>query len=212
MTEREPVTAEDLVTCGNAVQKVLQEIPGGLWTAKPPNMTWTRLVTASHICGALLFYATQLANGSPTYTQTINQNESLMTGENLPELVKAQSMLLAAVSRGVPPNARAWHGSGSPDSEGYLAMGCAEVLLHCWDIVGGTGHVFSGDDTIASRIVQRLFPWSPTDTPGWQTLLFATGRGELAGHESPGQNWEWQNAPLDEWDGNERRSDRWVGR
>jgi hypothetical protein len=175
-------------------------------------MDWTRHHTAFHICGALQFYATQLAVGSPEFAPTVRLNPDAMNAEDLPGLLKSQSILLAQVARGVAKETRGFHSAGKPDAEGFLAMGCAELLLHCWDAVAGTDIKFTPDETVADHVLQRLFPWAPADTPRWQTLLWATGRGELEGHEPVGITWMWHNAPLDEWDGTVRQSTDWVGR
>ena len=45
------------------------------------------------------------------------------------------------------------------------------------------------------------------DTSGWLTLLWATGRGELAGQEFLGESWIWHNDLLSEWEGNIPRLD-----
>ncbi|MBT4516260.1 MAG: hypothetical protein HOC77_14355 [Chloroflexi bacterium] len=209
---RDPVTIDDLIISGAAAHTVLAQITASGWSDRPPNMEWTRLVTVTHICSALLFYATQLAVGSGKHEETIRPDESTMTGEKLPELLISQCKLLAAVAKGSPPNTRGFHPVGQPDAEGFLAMGCTEILLHTWDAMAGTGIEFKGDDGVADRVLRRLLPWAPTETPRWQTFLFATGRGELPGYESPGDRWMWHNDPLEEWDGHEKRSDHWVGR
>lgn len=207
---RQPVTPEDLIACGVAARDALAQLNDAQWGEKPPNMDWTRFIICSHICGASQFYATQLAVGSDTYTPTVRLDEAAMKSEEMPELVRSQTALLAKVARGVPADVRAWHRSGLPDIEGFLAMGCAEVLLHCWDAVQGTGIKFVGDEGLSDRVLQRLFPWSPTDTPRWQTLLFATGRGDLDGFDSPGERWMWHSNLLTEWDDKESRSDVWI--
>ncbi len=209
---RQPVTSEDLLAAGAAARDALAHVSEAEWGVQPPRMEWTRFTTGSHICGALQFYATQVAVGSSSYTATIRVDEAQLKAEELPEHVKSQASLLATAAAGVPSNTRAWHPTGLADVEGFLAMGCAEVLLHCWDATNGTEIEFVGDEGIAGRTLQRLFPWAPTDTPPWETLLFATGRGELDGHDSPGERWMWHNSPLDEWDGREPCSDRWVSK
>ncbi len=209
---RQPVTTDDLVAAGAAAYETLSQIAEPQWQEKPPRMDWTRHVIASHICGALQFYATQLAVGSDRYTPTIRLDEAGIKSYERPGLVKSQTTLLAAVARGAAPGTRAWHPSGLPDSEGFLAIGCTEVLLHCWDAVQGTDLEFEGDSEISDRILRRIFPWAPTETPRWQTLLFVTGRADLEGHESPGEQWMWHSNLLDEWDGAEPRSDMWVKR
>lgn len=167
-----------------------------------------------HICQALGAYASNLALGKSDSSPLIPVDEDAAKPVDLPELVRGQTLLLASVARGVPSNTRGWHSAGLPDVEGFLAMGCTEVLLHCWDAVRGTGTEFVADEAVSDHVLQRLFPWipegTPKGTPRWQTLLLATGRDELEGHESPGERWMWQNAPLEEWNGQELRSDRWV--
>ncbi len=207
---RQPVTPEDLIAAGISARDALAQLTEAQWQQKPPRMDWTRFIVGSHICGALQFYATQLAAGSDKYTPTIRLDEAAIKAEDWPELVNSQSVLLATVARGVPAEARAWHPSGPPDVEGFLATGCTEVLLHSWDAMQGTEIGFVAGEQIADRVLRRLFPWASQDTPRWQTLLFATGRGELGGHESPGEQWMWHSNPLDEWDGEEPRSDMWI--
>lgn len=209
---RTPVSYEDLLKSGEAARSALINLTDTEWQAKPPNMTWTRLETVSHVCSALQGYATQLAAGTLQREARLQPDPNSMTSDLLPGLVLSGTRILAAVSRGMPPETRGWHSAGSPDPEGFLAMGCAEVLLHCWDVVNGTGETFEADDDLSEHTLRRLFPWSPANTPPWQTLLFATGRIELPVHESPGDGWGWHNAPLDEWDGKEVRFDEWVGR
>ncbi len=209
---RIPVTTDDLVQSGAVAREALSQISGDDWVEKPPNMEWTRLITASHICNALLFYATQLASGVPEPQESAPLDESIVTGEKLSAVVASHARLLAVVAGSASPGTRGWHPTGLPDAEGFLAMGCAEILLHTWDALAGTGIEFVGDEGTAGRVLGRLLPWAPADTPRWQTLLFATGRGDLPGRESPGDRWMWHNAVLEEWDGYEKRSDHWVGR
>ena len=209
---RNPVTTEDLIQSGSDARRALARVGDGLWLEKPPSMEWTRLTTVSHICRAMLFYATQLAGRSDTRVEYILPDETIMVGEKLPDLMMSQVRLLAAVAESAPPESRAWHPTGLPDPEGFLAMGCAEVMLHTWDTVGGTDVQLLGDEGVADRVLQRLFPWVPTDTPRWDTLLFSTGRGELPGYESPSDRWMWHNDVLEMWDGKEKRSDRWSSR
>ncbi len=201
-----------MIASGVAARDALAQLSDEQWRERPPNMSWTRLVTALHSSQAAAAYAVNLSLGDDKSNPMLPVDEDAVEPSKVPSLVYSQSLLLATVARGVPAERRGWHGAGLPDAEGFLAMGCTEVLLHCWDALAGTEVAFAGDDDIADHVLQRLFPWQPKETPRWQTLLFATGRGELEGFESPGERWLWHNAPLDEWDGEERTSDRWVGR
>ena len=98
------------------------------------------------------------------------------------------------------------------DVEGFLAMGCVEILLHGYDTVAGTDAEFDPDHELCQRVLGRLFPWAPLDKPGWLTLLWATGRGELEGQDFLGESWAWHNDLLSEWEGNLPNSTRWIGR
>jgi len=57
-----------------------------------------------------------------------------------------------------------------------------------------------------------MFPWAPTDTPPWPTLLWATGRAELDGQEFLGESWIWHSDLLEEWEGGIPNSRIWLGR
>lgn len=209
---RDPVTPDDLRKSATQTRAAMEAIKADEWDEAPPRMTWTRKVTGMHTVNALHFYATQLASGSRERVATFDIDEANTRSERIPALISSSAAILARVAEASPAGSRAFHSAGSPDPEGFLAMGCTEVLLHCWDAVNGMDAGFTGDGGISDRILRRLFPWSPVDTPRWQTLLFATGRGELPGHESPGDRWGWHNRPLDEWDGNEVKTDLWAGR
>ena len=51
---------------------------------------------------------------------------------------------------------------GQPDRAGYLAMGCAEILLHTDDITPEPRAGIFGPDALCRHLVRRLFPWAPT--------------------------------------------------
>jgi hypothetical protein len=98
----------------------------------------------------------------------------------------AAAALLAAVMRGVPPEARGYHGQPT-DAEGFAAMHCDEVLVHSYDIALGLGVAFS----------------PPPDL----TLLWCNGRVALPDHDRL-TDWSWHPAPLSTWDGTRRRRER----
>jgi hypothetical protein len=95
-----------------------------------------------------------------------------------------------------PPGTRAWHPMGVGDPEGFAAMGVVEVLVHMRDVAAGLGFGWTPPEELCGRILYRLFPDSPAGTPRWETLLWATGRGEVAGQERLGE-WRWHAAPRD---------------
>ena len=87
------------------------------------------------------------------------------------------------------------------DTSGFLAMAIDEILVHGADAANGLGLAYDPPEHLARKIVDRLFPWAPTDTDAWTALLWANGRVRLPGHPEIAPNWGWQCAPLDEWDG-----------
>jgi hypothetical protein len=114
----------------------------------------------------------------------------------------AAASLLAAVMKGVLPQARGYHGQLT-DAEGFAAMHCDEVLVHGYDISIGLDVAFSPPQDLVRRVRDRLFPWTPSGDP-WTTLLWCNGRISLPDHDRL-TDWSWHPAPLSEWDGTRRR-------
>ncbi len=208
---REPVTPDDLIAAGIAVRDALVKLSPEQWQEMPPKMTWTRHVTGMHIAHVSNVYAVDLAAGEPRQFLLLPIDETAGDSAEIPELVRLNTNLLAVVARAVPSGTRGWYPNSLPDAEGFIAMACTEALLHCWDVMNGTDFQFAGDEEVSGRLLDRLFPWCPSDTSRWQTLLFVTGRAELEGYDSPGERWMWHADPMSEWDGTEPRSDIWVG-
>jgi hypothetical protein len=97
----------------------------------------------------------------------------------------------------VPPGTRAYHifgifGLGDP--EGFAAMGIVEVLVHMHDVAAGLGIDWAPPEDLCDRVLYRLFPDAAGSTPRWQTLLRATGRGEVPGRARLAR-WRWYCAP-----------------
>ena len=66
--------------------------------------------------------------------------------------------------------------------------GCAELLLHAGDVAEDRGLAWTPPSGLAAAVRARLFPWAPADADPWTALLWATGRGELPGHD-PVTSW-----------------------
>ena len=84
---------------------------------------------------------------------------------------------------------------GVGDPEGFAAMGVVEVLVHMRDVAAGLGLDWTPPEDLCDRVLHRLFPSAPTGTPRWETVLWATGRGELDGQARLGEDWRWYAAP-----------------
>lgn len=188
------------------------------WSARAGDLDWDVETTVVHLIGALAKETLYLASRS---TRFIAVNPGKFRGATPAELVRSivpAAQALANTAHASPPGALAYHSTGMTDAEGYLAMGCGEVLVHTWDACRGLGVEFRGSDEVAAAVLARTFPWvatQPDDGP-WRTMLWAFGRIALEGRARldddglPGVR-----QPLDDWDGNPppaRRTDvdEWV--
>jgi hypothetical protein len=123
------------------------------------------------------------------------------TPADLLRLAELRALVLSEVARAASPETRGFHVFGRADRDGYLAMGCVEILVHTDDLARGLGVSFSPPADLVRDALARLFPWAPTDTDPWHTLHWATGRVDLPGHPRVAPDWAWHAAPVSEWDG-----------
>lgn len=199
---RHPVTAEDLGLCCENARTAILEVPDDAWDSYPSNSEWDRRKILRHVTWAILGYASLLATkedyGPIDFLLLESRRDpAIYTANRLSISVE----LLIAVTRGNEPTSRAWHPHGTGDAEGFLALACSEISMHLYDVMVDLPDGFRIPDDVASKIVKRLYPWSPTDTEPWETLKWATGRAELAGKEPAGGDWRAFLSPLEEWDG-----------
>jgi len=197
---RQPVTVEDLRATTAAVQAALRTVEDQDWSLNAGGLTWSCEDTVRHMVSALGSYFCNLAVGSPSRITTVGPRPELTKAE-LISVIGTAGEVLVHVAIAAPPGRRGFHALGHPDAEGYLAMGCTELLAHTWDVMRGFGQDFDAPDGVCDDVLRRIFPWAPADTPRWQTLLWATGRAELPGHGRLGDDWDWHCDPLEEWDG-----------
>lgn len=202
--------SDDLLAAARASAEVLTPAIVLDWSLRAGDLEWSCLTTLAHVAQALMFYAGHLATRSPTVLPFRGPRVRPVEDLDPPALVGSAiggmstlAGVLTEVVRAAPPHARAFHPEGLADPDGFLAMGCDEVLVHTSDICSGLGLSFAPDEPLALRVVRRLFPWAPADQPAWSTLLWCNGRTALPG--SPRlTDWGWQCAPLAEWDGRPR--------
>jgi ADP-ribose pyrophosphatase YjhB (NUDIX family) len=206
-----PVTAEDLADGVRLVVALLRQ-PAALaadWDRPAGTLEWSCWETAEHLADDLFAYAAQLGPQSPpaaTHLPFAWRREApgkptsvIFTDrrggpQDMALVLEACGALHVAMVRTAPPQARAHHGFGTTDPEGSAAMGLVELFAHAEDLAQGLGLDWSAPAGICARVLTRLFPDAPADTAPWPTLLWATGRGELPGHERR-TRWRWYSAP-----------------
>ncbi|WP_346101087.1 maleylpyruvate isomerase N-terminal domain-containing protein [Nonomuraea maheshkhaliensis] len=204
-----PVTADDLDEIVGLAVAVLADTTEPAWNAKAGDLEWTCWETAEHLADDLFAYAVQLGlttgpldvyvpfaaqsrrSGGPRNSVHADR-ASGVTG--LMQVLQSSGALLSAMVRTAPPHARAHHVFGPADAESSAAMGLVETLVHTHDLAQGLGLGWDPPGEICARVLNRLFPDAPRDTEPWATLLWATGRAELAGRPRL-TRWRWHNEP-----------------
>jgi len=199
------VTPDDLIAAADLCRETLAPAVDADWTAPAADIGQTCRKTIDHVVSCQTFYASHLASRAPGPLPRLRKHDPDAPVEQVLDLVPAGAAVLAAVARGSGPDVRAFHPAGMADPEGFLAMGCDEIIVHTGDIAAGLGVAFAPPDDLCARIVTRLFPWAPSDADPWPTLRWANGRAPLGDRARLDPDWYWQCAPLAEWDGQVNR-------
>ncbi|MER5530707.1 GNAT family N-acetyltransferase [Streptomyces sp. NPDC002677] len=166
------------------------------WTeVRAGRLDWNCHETAVHVADDLLAYAANLAGrAQDAYVPFELRLDDGTDNSGLLHVIETTGALLAATVRTTPRTIRAFHPYPfrSADRVGFAAMGVAEVLLHTHDMAAGLEIPYQPSAELAESVLALLFPHvQPGPTP-WETLLWATGRGELPGR-APVTEWRWHN-------------------
>ncbi|MGW2207905.1 GNAT family N-acetyltransferase [Streptomyces sp. NPDC001781] len=166
------------------------------WTAvRAGGVEWDCHVTALHVAECLLAYAGNLAgHARDAYVPFEMRLEDGTGNDGLLHVLQTTGALLAAAVNTAAPGDRAFHlyPFRSADREGFAAMGVAEVLLHTHDMAQGLGLAYTPPESLAEAVLTSIFPHVQPGPEAWPTLLWATGRGELAGRPAV-DGWRWRN-------------------
>ncbi|MGW5211353.1 GNAT family N-acetyltransferase [Streptomyces sp. NPDC004051] len=177
----------------------LAAVRGRKWEGvRAGRLEWDCRATAVHIASDLIAYAGQLAGrAQDAYVPFEIAPDDGTDNTALLTVIGTTGALLAAAIRTTPRAVRAFHPYPfrHANREGFAAMGVAEVLLHTHDITEGLGVRYEPPTELASFVLTRIFPHVRPGPAPWQTLLWATGRGDLPGREPVGQ-WRWSNNPV----------------
>jgi hypothetical protein len=196
------VTGNELRAAAAAAQQLLARVPDG--TAAVPLVGADVASVAHHVTSCLTWYAQDLVAGTVEVSTFDLVRRPDVELDEVGRQLGAAAEVLARVVDGADPADRGVHPWGRADPSGFAAMGCAELLLHAWDIADARQLDWFPPADLAAAVRARLFPWAPAEAHPWTALLWATGRGELPGRE-PVLSWRWHCAPLAEWDGTQPR-------
>jgi hypothetical protein len=194
------VTPERLRRAAEICRETLASALDADWSVPAGPLTWTCRETLDHISDALGFYCGQLATRTPGPRPRFRNGDPGSTIPHLFDAIDSGAAMLGAIATAIPPETRAFHRMGIADPEGFLAMGCEEILVHTWDIAQGFGLPMEPPDEVARAVLHRLFPWAPTGCAPWDAQLWCSDRIALPGSAKIG-HWGWHAAPLWEWDG-----------
>jgi hypothetical protein len=199
---------DDVRVAASLCHDALAPLVDADWSCLAHGLEWDCQRTLWHLIGAVDVYSLQLATPSERFRSPGAQYPTITIADLLP-FVQRRAAVLALIASTSDPSLRGNHFFGPCDPPGYIAMGCAEILLHTDDIilglrVAGAGSAqapFRPPDALCERVARRLYPWVPTDVGGWEALRWASGRAELPGYGPGPTNWAYHAPPVAEWDG-----------
>jgi hypothetical protein len=199
------VTPADLRQATDLLRSTLAPSMSADWSLPAGDLEWPCARTLEHVANATTRYALHLASRAAGPLPPPRRHDPDLSVDDLLALASASAATLAEVAAAAGPEARGYHPAGMADAEGFLAMGCDEILVHGHDIATGLGTGITVPGDLCTRVVARLFPWAPDDTDPWATLLWANGRAALGDRPRLDPDWHWWCAPLAEWDGARKR-------
>jgi hypothetical protein len=209
--------ADDLDLCVGDAILALRSVLDRDWHVRARRSSWTCWEVIEHVADDLFSYAGQvLAPSQPLkgYVPFVYEaqrrggppltirSDPTQGNEGLLQVLGTCGAMLSTAARGAAPERRGWHPYGVSDPVGFAAMGTVETVVHLHDVSGALGFAWSPPPDLVRRALDRLFPHAPQDEDPWQTLLWATGRGELSGREAL-ERWRWDSVPE-----NDREPDR----
>jgi hypothetical protein len=207
------VTAADVTESVTLLRRTLAGVPDRAWESRAGTLSWTCWETVEHLADDLFAYAIQVAATDPPRDHTVpvswRENRPGGPGNSifadrsggtagLLQVLEVCGVFLASSVRDAPAGRRAYHVFGVSDPAGFAAMGVVETLVHGHDLALGLRLRWEPPAELCARALTRLFPNAPTDGDPWPTLLWATGRGPLAGRQHRGGGWRWDGRPAAE--------------
>jgi hypothetical protein len=181
--------ADDVRVASRLARERLESAADRDWTVRAGDLEWDCKATAAHIADALGFYTAHLGARAKEWLKFDIVPHTDASNGQLARLIEAMGEVFAQVIEAAPPDARAYHHSGTWDRDTFAAMGCLEVLVHTGDIAKGLDLPYDPPRELCQRVVARLFRGAPEESDCWSVMLWATGRSELEGKPRLGANW-----------------------
>lgn len=167
-------------------------------------MTWTCRYTLDHIVNTLMFYSGHVATLATTRQPSPRNGDPDLDNRGTLHVLRNCAAIFARLCAQMPPEGRAFHGSGMADASGYISLGCEEILLHTWDITEALGSAAALAPATTSAVASPGAPsrggCATTWMPGTRCCgARAASRCRIARNSTP--TWWYWTAPLEESDG-----------
>jgi hypothetical protein len=197
------LSPDDIRLAAAICHEALAPLADANWDHAAHGLEWSCRRTISHVANTLDWYGLLLTKPTHEPFEPLGLRYDRQSIADILAIIRRRADLLALLVSSASPSAQGYHRWGRPDRAGYLALGCAEILLHTDDILRSFGRGCFAPDALCRHIVGRLAPWAaPTQAvDGWSLLRWATGRTEIPGQGRVGPDWAWHASPLEEWDG-----------
>ena len=152
------VRPDHVVHAAQLAAAALAPHDGADWSVRAGDLERDVETTVGHFLGALVKETLYLASRSTRFIAITPGKFRDATQTELVRSIVPAAHGLANTAVASPP-ALAYHNTGMTDAEGYLAVGCGEVLVHTWDVCRGLAVEFPGSDELSAAVLARTFPW-----------------------------------------------------
>lgn len=197
------LSPDDIRLAAAICHEALAPLADANWDHAAHELEWSCRRTIYHVANALDWYGLLLTKLTPERLDPLGLRYDQQSIAEILAIIRRRADLLALLVASASPSAQGYHMWGRPDRGGYLAMGCAEILLHTDDILQSFGRSFLAPNALCRRLVGRLAPWASAgaEVDGWSLLRWTTGRLVLPEQGRVAPDWAWHASPIEEWDG-----------
>ena len=120
------------LAAASACRRALEPYVEDDWAVQAGHLAWDVRQTITHVCEAVGWFAAHLAFRSPRRLRFDFHAHRDASNAEMLDVLEAAAATLGQLARAAPADARAYHNTGMADAEGFLAMGCDEILVHGW--------------------------------------------------------------------------------
>ena len=129
---RRPAARRPPLAAASACRRALEPYVEDDWAVQAGHLAWDVRQTITHVCDAVGWFAAHLAFRSPRRLRFDFHAHRDASNAEMLDVLEAAAATLGQLARAAPADARAYHNTGMADADGFLAMGCDEILVHGW--------------------------------------------------------------------------------